>query len=163
MGQIQGTTLRSYVAALRSVHLDLNLSSEIFECSHIQRLINGAIHLFPAKSKPERRPISRELLLKLVSPEATQGENKIDRLNGNAAFTMAFAGFMRMGEFTHNQSSLKDPARFQTENLTRRCVTQSAADDYYTLFFPRSKTDYDNTGVRIVIAAAEDNACVMVW
>ena len=143
--------------------MDLNLSSEIFECSHIQRLINGAINLFPAKSKPERRPISRELLLKLVSSEATQGESKVDRLNGNAAFTMAFAGFMRMGEFTHNQSSLKDPARFQTENLTRRCVIQSAAEDHYTLFLPRSKTDYNNTGVRIVIAAAEDNACPYLY
>jgi hypothetical protein len=159
MGQVQGTTLRSYVSALRSVHVDLNLPTEVFTSDHITRLINGAINLFPARKKAERRKISREILLQLVSPEATRGETKVDRLNANAAFTTAFAGFMRMGEFTHKEVDLRDPERFKAEKLTRRCVTQSSANDYYTLFLPRSKTDYDNTGVRIVLAAANDDAC----
>ena len=64
-----------------------------------------------------------------------------------------------MGEFTHKQADLRDHERFKVEKLTRRCVTQSHGDDYYTLFLPRSKTDYDNTGVRIILAAADDDAC----
>jgi hypothetical protein len=72
---------------------------------------------------------------------------------------MAFAGFMRMGEFTHKQSDLDNPDRFKAEKLTRRCVTQSEAGDHYTLFLPRSKTDHDNSGVHIVLATADDAAC----
>jgi integrase len=72
---------------------------------------------------------------------------------------MAFAGFMRMGELTYRQSDLDNPDRFKTEKLTRRCITQSEGGDYYTLFLPRSKTDYDNSGVHIVIATANDAAC----
>ena len=159
MGQLQGTTIRTYVAALRSVHVDLDLPTTVFESPHTQRLINGAINLFPARSKIDRRPLSREMLLKVISPAATKGETSIDTLNANAAFTMAFAGFMRMGEFTHKQAELKDHTKFKAERLTRRCVTRSTAEDYYTLFLPRSKTDYDNTGVRIVIATANDDAC----
>jgi hypothetical protein len=46
---------------------------------------------------------------------------------------MAFAGFMRIGEFTHKQSDLSDLNRFKIEKLTRRCVTQSEGGDHYTL------------------------------
>ena len=81
--------------------MDLNLLTEVFTSNYITRLINGAINLFPAKKKAKRRKILREILLKLVSLEATRGEIKVNRLNANAAFTTAFAGFIRMGEFTY--------------------------------------------------------------
>jgi hypothetical protein len=161
MSQLQGSTLRVYVSALRSVHVDLNLRTEVFESAHTQRLINSAINLFPARKESQRLPLTRDVLLKVISPAATAEESTVNRLNANAAFTMAFAGFMRMGEFTHKEGDLKDHAKFKEENLTRRCITYSEADDHYTLFLPRSKTDYDNTGVRIVIAAADDDACLL--
>jgi hypothetical protein len=124
----------------------------VFESAHTQRLINGAINLFPARKEsqrlPQRLPLTRDVLLKVISPAATAGESTVNRLNANAAFTMAFAGFMRMGKFTHKEGDLKDRAKFKEENLTQRCITYSEADNHYTLFLPRSKTDYDNTGVR---------------
>ncbi|KAF2181888.1 hypothetical protein K469DRAFT_791696 [Zopfia rhizophila CBS 207.26] len=64
-----------------------------------------------------------------------------------------------MGEFTYKMSDLKDVRRFAAERLTRRCVTLSTAGDHMILHLPRSKTDYDNTGVDIVVATAADDAC----
>lgn len=98
MGQVSGKTLRTYVSALRSIHVDLNLPTLVFESPHIQRLLDGAINLFSAKVKRKRLPLTRDVLLKILAPEASRGETQHDCLNANAAFSMAFAGFMRMGE-----------------------------------------------------------------
>jgi hypothetical protein len=38
-GQVQPTTIQSYVSALRSVHVDLGYDVAVFENSHLQRLI----------------------------------------------------------------------------------------------------------------------------
>lgn len=159
MRQIKGTTLQSYVSALRSVHTDLGFSTEVFDDGHAQRFINGAKNIFPTAPTKQRDPITRDVLLKLLSSKACQGENPIDRVNVNAAFTTAFAGFLRVGEFTYKTRHLKDPALLQAEKLTRRCISTSEAGDHFTLLLPRSKTDTDNKGVRIVIATAADDAC----
>jgi integrase len=159
MGQVSGKTLRTYVSALRSIHVDLDLPTLVFESPHVQRLLDGAIRLFPAKPKRKRLALTRDILLKALTPEASRNETQSDRLNANAAFSMAFAGFMRIGEFTHKQSDLDDLNRFTIEKLTRRCVTQSEGGDHYILFLPRSKTDHDNSGVHIVVATASDAAC----
>ncbi|KAF2174419.1 hypothetical protein K469DRAFT_550845, partial [Zopfia rhizophila CBS 207.26] len=159
MGQVQGTTLQSYLSALRSVHVDLGLSINVFEEDHIQRLIQGAKNLFPAQSRRKRLPITRDILLDVLSKRATRGEDPIDTRNLNAAFTVAFSGFLRMGEFTYKASDLIDTRRFATERLTKRCITLSATRDHMILHLPRSKTDHDNTGVDIVVATAADDAC----
>jgi hypothetical protein len=80
----------------------------VFESAHTQRLINGAINLFPARKGSQRLPLTRDVLLKVISPASTAGENTVNRLNANAAFTIAFAGCMRMGEFTHKEGDLKN-------------------------------------------------------
>ncbi|KAF2182872.1 hypothetical protein K469DRAFT_497210, partial [Zopfia rhizophila CBS 207.26] len=90
---------------------------------------------------------------------ATREEDPIDTRNLNAAFTVAFSGFLQMGEFTHKTSDLKDVRRFAAERLTRRYVTFSTTGDHMILHLPRSKTDHDNTGVDVVVATAADDAC----
>ena len=64
MGQVSGKTLRAYVSALRSIHVDLNLSTLVFESPHIQRLLDGAINLFPAKPKRKRLALTPQHPLK---------------------------------------------------------------------------------------------------
>jgi hypothetical protein len=65
---------------------------------------------------------------------------------------------MRIGKFTHKQSNLNNLNRFKIEKLTQRCVTQSKGGNYYILFLPRSKIDYNNLGVYIVVATASNAA-----
>ncbi|KAF1968072.1 hypothetical protein BU23DRAFT_481517, partial [Bimuria novae-zelandiae CBS 107.79] len=84
----------------------------------------------------------------------------VDIVNLNVAFLLAFAGFLRIGEFTHKDLDLKDIRRFRTENLTRRCVIGLATGDYFVLHLLRSKTDLNNEGVNIVITVLYDAACL---
>jgi hypothetical protein len=66
---------------------------------------------------------------------------------------------MRLGEITYKDADLKDPRRLRAEKFTRQGVTCSAAQDYLTVHLPRSKTDYNNQGTDILVAAAGDTAC----
>jgi hypothetical protein len=101
------------------------------------------------------------MLLKVIFLAAIARESTVNRLNANAAFTIAFTRFIRIGEFTHKEGNLKDYAKFKEENFIQRCITYLEANNYYTLFLLRSKIDYNNIGVRIVIAAANNNAYLL--
>jgi hypothetical protein len=63
--------------------------------------VQGAVNLFPPQPRAQRTPISHNLLIRLISPAASASENAVDALAINAAFTLAFAAFLRMGEFTY--------------------------------------------------------------
>ncbi|KAF2188432.1 hypothetical protein K469DRAFT_566641, partial [Zopfia rhizophila CBS 207.26] len=76
-----------------------------------------------------------------------------DTLNLNAAFSLAVSSFLRMGGFTYKPSDLKNMRRFKAGRLTRRCIISSTAGDHVLLRLPRSKTDHQNAGVNIVVAA----------
>jgi len=160
MGQISGKTLDSYIAALHSVHVDLNLDTQLFGIPHVLRLLAGVKNLFPHESKRHRKAISRSFLTELLSEAASSGEHPLDTLNLNAAFTMAFYGFMRMGEFTRTPRDLKDVKRFKAEKLTRRRVVPApVGGEHFVFHLPCSKTDKHNKGVDIIIATSHDAAC----
>lgn len=152
-------TIRKYLSAIRSVHVDMNLDTAMFNTPHLNLLVQGACNLFPGDlntSGPTREPLSRDLLLKLVSPDACHGEPPRDTLNLNAAFCLAFAGFLRMGEFTWSLASLRSPG-FSRRHLTHRCVTMESGA--LSVVLPFSKTDIKHQGIRIPIAATNDGVC----
>lgn len=155
MGQIAASSISGYVSALRSVHVDLNLPTDVFECPHIRRLIAGAETLFPRQPRQQRLPITKQLLISLLSPRACAGEHFVDTLNLNAAFSLAFSAFLRMGEFTWADSELAHPRTFSATRPTRRCITMG--DGSFDFFLPRSKTDKHKTGVTILVAASDDS------
>lgn len=159
MGQVSPSTLQSYLSAIRSVHIDLHLPTEVFTDGHIDRLLHGARNLFPPRPKRKRLPITRDILTAILSPEASRNEHPIDRLNLDAAFSLAFAGFLRLGEITYTLAHTKDMRRFQAERPTRRCVTLDSQNEALTLLLPRSKTDRNNDGIRLLVSRASDSAC----
>lgn len=158
-GQVAGDTIQKYLAALRSVHVDRGEPVEVFDDHHVRRLVQGARNLFPARAREQRLPITKDVLYRILQPAACQSEHPVDTANLNAAFSMAFAGFLRMGEFTYTPEQLRDERRLATEKPTRRCVTLSRSLDHYRLLLPRSKTDTSNAGVQVVIASARDGCC----
>jgi hypothetical protein len=149
-------TVTSYFAALRAIHTDLSYDERPFDSLCLRRIVQGAVNLFPAQPRAERTPISRNLLLHLVSPAATASENALDALAVNAAFTLAFAAFLRMGEFTYPSSGLADRRRLEQEFLTPLRI--KLAPDHLLLVLPRSKTDKFNQGITISIARVGDSA-----
>ena len=74
----------------------------------------------------------------------------------HAAFCLAFAAFLRVGEFTYSAKDLNDPD-FSQWFLTRRSVTLH--EDHLELTLPASKTDPFRRGITLNIAASGDNAC----
>ena len=75
----------------------------------------------------------------------------------NAAFALAFAALLRMGEFTYPAAALVDRSRFRMEHLTVPRI--SLGPDHIVVVLPRSKTDVENRGVTIRIACTWDEAC----
>ena len=73
----------------------------------------------------------------------------------HASFCLAFAGFLRIGEFTYSQSDLN--TEFDRWHITRGSVTLHK--DHMELSLPSSKTDPFRRGVLLTIAAADDDAC----
>lgn len=100
----------------------------------------------------ERRPITRDILLKLIS---RFDQTTLEGANLHAAFCLTFAGLLRMGEFTYN----KVESDFSSWNLTRGSV--SLSEDRLFLVIPSCKTDPFRRGITLTISAANDEACVV--
>jgi integrase len=146
MRQVKPNTLSNYLSALRSRHVDFGFSIEVFEDPFIKRLLAGAKSLFPQKCK-DKLPITRDILAQIV----TSGTSKKD-INIDAAFTLAFAGFLRMGEITHTATELKSKA-FTHTKATRGDITIARDQSSMVFHLKRSKMDTSHAGVRINIAA----------
>ena len=118
----------------------------------LQRVIKGLRRLYGEGDTQERQPITRDILLKLIS---RFDQTTLEGANLHAAFCLAFAGFLRMGEFTYN----KVESDFSSWNLTRGSV--SLSEDRLFLVIPSCKTDPFRRGITLTISAASDEACVV--
>lgn len=76
-----------------------------------------------------------------------------------AAFKVAWADFLRMGEFTYPKTDLENRRVFTATKLTRSDITFLQDDQYVVLRLKRSKTYVKHTGVEIIIPATNDPTC----
>ncbi|KAF1982035.1 hypothetical protein K402DRAFT_317844, partial [Aulographum hederae CBS 113979] len=76
----------------------------------------------------------------------------------DAAFCLAFAGFLRMGEITYTDKQRSEHS-FAATKVTRSDVKISSSGDHMTFRLKRSKADKHKEGVQITIAATYDNVC----
>ena len=150
-GQLKPDTLQTYLSALRSYHVDRCMNGQVFKSAPLARLVQGARNLFSGPRRT-RLPITSDLLTKITLSPISR-----DVLNTNAAFKLAFAGFLCMGEFTHSKQRAADSQAFSTASLTRSDVR--LASDHATVRLKRSKTDSLNQGVTIVVAATGEHNC----
>ncbi|KAF1987339.1 hypothetical protein K402DRAFT_313535, partial [Aulographum hederae CBS 113979] len=77
--------------------------------------------------------------------------------NIDAAFTLAFAGFLRMGEITYTLEDLRKPAEFAARKATRGDITFLESSMIFHL--KRSKCDKRHEGVKIVVAEVGGPTC----
>ena len=150
MSQLKPGTIISYLSALRSYHIDRRINTIVFDSPHLLHLVQGARSLFPSR-KRERLPITRDILSKITPPPTSRNDYYI-----NAAFKLAFAGFLRIGEFTHTYIKEITPS-FETTGLTRSDVILSI--DHAIVRLKRSKTDKMHQGMNILIASTGDSNC----
>ena len=65
---IQPKTIKAYLVGVRSTHIDLGFDApEAFNHPALKRIINGIRRLRGEADAQERRPITRDVLLKLLS------------------------------------------------------------------------------------------------
>jgi len=90
--------MRSYLAAIRSQHVDRGLPIKVFNLPIIRRMLDGATSLNPLlRGRGFKRPITRDILAQIVAPSTD-----IPNVNMNAAFKLAFAGFLRISEIAYS-------------------------------------------------------------
>lgn len=116
----------------------------------MQRLIRGIKRFHGERDRNPKLPITLRVLITILENLVTTSTNPT-MLRG--AFTTAFAGFLRCGEFTLKAGERFDP----TIHLTWGSVTFIPNIDNAThvqLTLPSSKTDPFRKGVCIILAAA---------
>ena len=149
------STIKSYLTGLKSAHIDIGfvIFDDSFFHPMLQRVVAGIRKLRGEANTHEREPLTRGLLLRVLPLLDTSTQYGATL---HAAFCLAFAGFLRIGEFTYSKNDLSDP-EFDRWHITRGSVTLHK--DHMELSLPSSKTDPFRRGILLTIAAADDDAC----
>ena len=171
---VKPDTALSDLSALRAYHIDHRLNDDLFDrfSKHFRRMTDGARRLQPTTPKRVREPISRPTVARIsefvsslpvptspAAPLAPLAPEARDRLNVGTACRVAFAGFLRVGEFTYSAKDLANSRLFASTKLTRGDIRFSPTGDHAQLLLKRSKTDKNHEGVHILLAATNDAAC----
>ena len=115
------------------------------------------LRLFP-QTKKLCLPITKDILQKI-----TQGKSKsVQDLNINTTFKVAWAGFLRIGEFIYTKTELANRKVFITTKLTQSDITFSQDNQHVILQLKKSKTDTKHTGIEIIIIATNDSTCPII-
>ncbi|PPR04749.1 hypothetical protein CVT24_006895 [Panaeolus cyanescens] len=150
---LKHSTIKSYLSAVRSMHVDAGVSDENCSSPMLQRVLRGVKLIHGAPRNP-KLPIDGPLLdriAQLSGPLTLAGNASFD-----AAIKVAWAGFLRCGEFTIPSKSKFNP----TTHLSRSSITfYPSIDDpsHVRLSLPASKTDPFRKGVSILLAKAQSN------
>ena len=146
-------TIKGYLTAVKSAHIDRGVSRlDVFQHPVLQRLVRGIKKQQGGHTRRERLPITNDVLVKLIKEFDTTTEFGATM---HAAFCLAHAGFLRVGEFTYGQADLEPD--FDKHHVTRSCL--KFRDGSLELYIPASKTDAFREGVTLKIAAAPGDAC----
>lgn len=171
LSRLQPSTIRSYVTADRSQHIDLRLPTAVFESPHLHRFLQGMHNLLPTRPPMElrqpwqpgyRRPLLRGDLHKILESllfESKTGKTPLHTRGVCAALALAWAAFLRVGELTYTKDDLKaGESHFPQFHLTRNSITFDKHKKGYRILLPSSKTSY-KAPVPIWIAATNSRLC----
>lgn len=155
-GRVKVKTIKLYLCGLKSYHVDLGLPAIAFLDERLERVIRGIKREYAEPGRRTRTPLTRDCLRKVLR-HLRQPTYRSATLR--AAFTLAFAGFLRVGEFTYQKADLDLGPSFRNWFLTKSSVRVSRDRSHMSVFLPASKTDPFRLGVEIIIAASGDEAC----
>ena len=154
--RVKVKTIKLYLCGLKSYHVDLGFQVSAFQDDRLERVIRGIKREHAEPERWERSPLRRDCLLRIL--RQLQHPTYCDTTL-RAAFTLAFAGFLRVGEFTYCKTDLDLGPNFRNWFLTKSSIRISADGSYMSVNLPSSKTDPFRHGVEIIIAASRDEAC----
>ena len=155
-GTVKVKTMKLYLTGIKSYQLDLGISCTAFSDPRLERTIQG---IKRDHNEPERRmrtPLTRPCLKHIIHHLSPINYNDVAT---RAAFTLAFAGFLRVGEFTYKESDRELGPAFGKWFITKRSIRIRARGSFMELTIPSSKTDPFRKGIKLTIAASNDSAC----
>ena len=145
MAKVKPDTAKNYLKALRSHHVEKGYDTAVFSDARVDLLIRGGKRFYGEGVKRLRLPLTHDILVRIIHGIS----NDYNGINVKAALCVAFAAFLRSGEFTWETWDPSTSPRFA---LARQHVTFNK-DGSATLFLPASKTDPSRRGVPIQLAA----------
>ncbi|KNZ80852.1 Integrase/recombinase xerD like protein, partial [Termitomyces sp. J132] len=150
-GRVQPKTIKAYLSAMRSLHVDGGLPFTSVESPLVQRLVRGIKRYHGERDRKPVQPITLPILTTLLAqlkPGTIPGDTTT-----YAACCLAYSGLLRSGELTVGKGGKYSASL----NLSRRSVQflPTFADaTHVRLTLPASKTDPFRKGVTITVAAA---------
>ena len=82
-----------------------------------------------------------------------------DHIVLHSAFTLGFAGFLRVGKFTYPETDMHLGVSYSKWYLTKQSIRMAEDETYMELTLPASKTDPFRKGMTLTIAASSDIGC----
>jgi integrase len=168
-GKVKSRTLKLYLTGLKSYHVDLGLDTSAFEDTRLERVLRGIKREHPDGQRRERAPLIRPKLIRILQvlsrARYTTGACAVEGATLRAAFCLAFAAFLRIGEITYSPQDVQHPraADFPKWFVTKRSVqihtAQGGGHGSLSITLPASKTDPFRKSVTILVAGTGDIAC----
>jgi len=121
-------TASSYLNALRSFHLKSGFPTSVFEDPRIDLVIRGGKRVFGEGLKRLRFPLTSSILLPVINEIGNDEEG----INVKSALCVAFAAFLRSGEFTWDTWS----SQHHESHLARKHVIFNADFNSVTITLP---------------------------
>jgi hypothetical protein len=149
MHKVKPETAKGYITAVRSFHLEHNLSVIAFNDPRVDLVIRGGKRVYSDKGKRVRLPLTASILLRIVN----ELRNDEEGINIKTALCVAFAAFLRSGEFTWDSWT----AQHHQFHLSRNHIQFNSNSVMLTL--PASKTDPYRKGVIIPLASSSSPLC----
>jgi hypothetical protein len=147
---VKATTIKGYVKALHSYHIENGLIDTAFKDPRIDLVIRGSKRVHGEGTRRIRQPLTEDILRRIVLQIS---DSEHDGVNMKAALCTGFAAFLRSGEFTWDSWDLTtSPLR----HIARKHV-QFNADSSVTLTLPASKTDPYANGIEIHLALSPNS------
>ena len=148
--------MKLYLCGIKSYQLDLGLECTAFTDPRLERTLQGIKRDHNQPERNPRTPLTRPYLLLMIN---TLSDLNYDDVVIRAAFTLAFAAFLRVGEFTYRETDLKLGPTFRNWFLTKSSINWVEGGAHMELTLPASKTDPFRHGIQLLIAASNDAGC----
>lgn len=152
---VQFGTIKSYLSAVRSFHIDAGFHISQFSSHRLKRVRAGARRL-SVHSERLRLPVTASILFDIFRTLNLRDYN--DSLYWSAC-CLAFFGFLRCAEFTLPAASSFDPTRHLAVADIK--VDSSFSPSGLSLFLKSSKTDQFRLGVTVYIGRVDSPVCAV--
>lgn len=150
--------MKLYLCRIKSYQLDSGIECTVFSDPRLERTLQGRKRDHNEPDRRDRTPLTRPCLLQMLGVLGTENYEDVVIC---AVFTLAFAAFLCVGEFTYCQTDIETSPLFRSWFLTKSSIQLQnlKGESYINLTLPASKTDPFRHGIELSIAASNDLGC----